>query len=58
LVVVHDGKKPWYLVTSVLDEKRLSNKQVAEIYRLRWGIEMSHPDYPSSGSLYPGSRAA
>jgi Transposase DDE domain len=40
LVVVHDGKKPWYLVTSVLDEKRLSNKQVAEIYRLRWGIEV------------------
>jgi hypothetical protein len=40
LVVVHDGRKPCYLVTSVLDEKRLSDKQVAEIYRLRWGIEV------------------
>lgn len=40
LVVVHDGKNPWYLVTSVLDEKRLSDKQVAAIYRLRWGIEV------------------
>jgi hypothetical protein len=40
LVVVHDGKKPWYLVTSVLDEKRLSDKQVGAIYRLRWGIEV------------------
>ena len=40
MVVVHDGKNPWYLVTSVLDEKRLSDKQVAAIYRLRWGIEV------------------
>jgi hypothetical protein len=40
LVVVHDGKNPWYLVTSLLDEKRLSDKQVAAIYRLRWGIEV------------------
>jgi hypothetical protein len=40
LVVVHDGRKPCYLVTSVLDEKQLSDKQLAEIYRLRWGIEV------------------
>jgi hypothetical protein len=40
LVVVHDGKNPWYLVTSVLDEERLSDEQVAAIYRLRWGIEV------------------
>jgi hypothetical protein len=40
LVVVHDGRKPCYLVTSVLDAKQLSDKQVAEIYRLRWGIEV------------------
>jgi hypothetical protein len=31
---------------------------VVELYSLRWQIEMSHPDYPSSDSLYPGSRAA
>jgi IS4 transposase len=40
LVVVHDGRKPCYLATSVLDEKRLSDRQVAEVYRLRWGIEV------------------
>ena len=40
LVVVHDGRKPCYLVTSVLDDKQLSDKQVAQIYRLRWGIEV------------------
>ena len=40
LVVVHDGRKPCFLVTSVLDDKQLSDKQVAQIYRLRWGIEV------------------
>ncbi len=39
LVVVHEGRRPCYLVTSVLDHKQLSDKQVAQIYRLRWGIE-------------------
>jgi len=40
LVVVRDRRNPWYLVTSVLEEKQLSDKQVVEIYRLRWGIEV------------------
>ncbi len=40
LVVVHDGRQPWYLVTSVLDRQRLSDQQVAEIYRRRWRIEL------------------
>jgi hypothetical protein len=40
LVVVHDGRKPCFLVTSVLDDKQLSDKQVAQIYQLRWGIEV------------------
>lgn len=40
LVVVHDGRQPWYLVTSVRDSKRLSDRQVAEIYRRRWRIEL------------------
>lgn len=40
LVVVHDGRQPWYLVTSVLDPRRLSDRQVAEIYRRRWKIEV------------------
>ena len=40
LVVAKGGKHPVYLVTSVLDERRLSDKQVVEIYVLRWGIEL------------------
>jgi hypothetical protein len=40
LVVVHDGRQPWYLVTSVLNTKRLSDQQVTQIYRLRWRIEL------------------
>jgi hypothetical protein len=40
LVVAHNGKHPVYLVTSVRDEARLSDKQVVKIYGLRWGIEL------------------
>lgn len=40
LVVVHDGRQPWYLVTSVLNPKRLSDRQVAQIYGYRWRIEL------------------
>src|ERR1700683_2562715 len=40
LVVVHDGRQSWHLVTSVRDPKRLSDNQVAQIYRMRWRIEL------------------
>lgn len=40
LVVAHDGRQPWYLVTSVRDERRLSDRQVAQIYKRRWRIEV------------------
>lgn len=40
LVVLQDKRNPVYLVTSVLDDKRLSNKDVAQIYQQRWGIEV------------------
>ena len=40
LVVACGGRHPVYLVTSVLDEKILSNEQIIEIYSLRWGIEV------------------
>ena len=40
LVVAQKGRSKVYLVTSVLDRKRLSDKQVVELYRLRWGIEL------------------
>jgi IS4 transposase len=40
LVVVHDGQRPAYLVTSVLGPKKLSDLQAARVYRRRWGIEL------------------
>lgn len=40
LVTMHDGRQPWYLVTSDCDTRRLSAAQVAEIYSRRWGVEL------------------
>jgi hypothetical protein len=40
LVVVHNGRHPVYLVTSVLSKSRLSDAQVAQLYARRWGIEL------------------
>jgi len=40
LVVVSTGKHPVYLVTSILNSRRLSDGQVAGVYRRRWGIEV------------------
>jgi hypothetical protein len=40
LIEVHDGRRSWSLVTSVLDRRRLSDQQVVEIYRRRWRIEL------------------
>lgn len=40
LIVVREGRHPVYLVTSILDEARLPGRAVAELYRLRWGVEL------------------
>lgn len=40
LVELHDGRKPVFLVTSVLDEARLSDPQAGVLYRMRWGVEV------------------
>ena len=40
LIVLHDGKKPVYLVTNVLDCKRLTADHAREFYRMRWGVEL------------------
>jgi hypothetical protein len=40
LVVLRDKGHPVYLVTSVLDKKRLSDQEVAMLYGRRWGIEV------------------
>ena len=39
-VWVHNGKHPMCLVTNVLSKTRLSDKQIVEIYKARWGIEL------------------
>ena len=40
LIVVHNGKHPIYLVTNVLSQKKLSDRNATEIYKARWGIEV------------------
>ena len=40
LMVVQSGKHPVYLVTSVLSKSDMSDAQVIELYRRRWGIEV------------------
>jgi len=40
------------------NDLRLTVRDVIELYSLRWQIEMSHPDYPSSDGLYRRDRAA
>jgi hypothetical protein len=40
LVVVQGARHPWCLVTSVLETHRLSDQDIVEIYRRRWGIEL------------------
>jgi hypothetical protein len=40
LVVAHNGKHPVYLLTSVRSQRQLSDRQVAELYARRWGIEL------------------
>ena len=36
----HDGRRSLWLVTNLLDERQLSNRQMADIYRRRWGVEV------------------
>lgn len=40
LVTVRTGKRTMALLTSVLDGRRLSDAAVADLYRLRWGVEV------------------
>ena len=40
LVVSHNGKHPVYLLTSVLSISRLTDRQLIDLYRQRWGIEL------------------
>jgi IS4 transposase len=39
-VVTNEEREPIYLVTSVMSHEKLSDAQVAAVYRRRWGIEV------------------
>lgn len=40
LLCFHDGRSEVYLVTNILDNKKLTDKLASDIYRRRWGIEL------------------
>jgi hypothetical protein len=40
LITLHDGRKPIYLISDVLEPERLSVGDAAALYRRRWGIEV------------------
>lgn len=40
LVVVQSTRHPVYLITSVTNTRRLNEKQIASLYRARWGVEV------------------
>jgi len=40
VVVTNEDRKPIYLVTDVMDRRKLSDAQMATIYGKRWGIEV------------------
>ena len=52
LVKVRIGKTAMYLLTSILDAKKLSIEQMIAFYKMRWGIEVYQPEYASSLRLY------
>jgi hypothetical protein len=40
LVELHDGRKPVFLLTSVLEDSALGDAQAGSLYRMRWGVEV------------------
>jgi hypothetical protein len=52
LVQVKVGKTMMWMLTSVLNPKKLTKKHIVRYYKMRWGIEVYQADYPSSASLY------
>jgi hypothetical protein len=39
------GKEPVYLVTNILDAKRLSTQDLKAVYQARWGVELFYRDF-------------
>jgi len=40
VVWVHNGKQPMSLITNVMSKKQLSDRQISQIYKARWGVEL------------------
>jgi Transposase DDE domain len=40
MIVVQGPKHPLYLIVSVREHHKLTNRQVAQLYRARWGVEV------------------
>jgi hypothetical protein len=45
LIVLRRGKQAIYLLTNVLDPKRLSDEDAGVLYEMRWGIEVFYRSY-------------
>ncbi|HXZ76483.1 MAG TPA: hypothetical protein VEH31_37215 [Streptosporangiaceae bacterium] len=58
IILYRPGEEDLILVTNLCDAQAVPAVDLLEVYLNRWGIEISHSDYPSSNSLYLGSRAA
>jgi hypothetical protein len=58
LVKIRLGKTTAWMLTSVLEPAKLTTKQMTRFYKMRWGVEIAHPDYTSSECLYLAVRAA
>jgi hypothetical protein len=56
----HERPQPrrWQAKVLACTDVTATARQVVEWYALRWQVEMSHPHYPSSDSLYRGRCAA
>jgi hypothetical protein len=48
LVVAAGARQPVYLVTSVLTKTQLSDRQLIELYRARWGVEVFYRSFKRS----------
>jgi hypothetical protein len=48
----------WQVQATHAPAQRLALGESLLVYRAGWCVEMSHPDYPSSNSLYLARRAA
>jgi hypothetical protein len=52
LIVLGSGRQRMYLITNVLDPKRLSKVQAGRLYGMRWGVEVFYRSYKRTMEHY------